>query len=99
MGDAVSARYFRSSSAVYESIRAQLDAAWGYPSADGKTLTAVMPADTAPHDSVGRVYLVVDAAYCEYVLPSQILSDMLSSGAVEEIDEATYQSALQEPDA
>lgn len=97
MGDAVSARYFRSSVAVYEAVRAQLDAAWGYPSPDGKTLTAITPASHAVTDAGGRVHLVVDANYCDYVLPSQLLPQLLSAGAVEEISEATYRAALPQP--
>lgn len=87
-------RYFRSAPTVYAAICAQLDAAWGYPNADTKTERALPLADTLPADEQGRVYLAISADYCEYVLPSQLLPDLLASGAVEEIDAATYQAAL-----
>ena len=87
-------RYFRASRPVYESIREQLDAAWGYPNADTKTETALPPASHLYSDSQGRVYLAVSASYCEYVLPSEMLPELLASGAVEEIGEAAYLAAL-----
>lgn len=94
MGDAVSARYFRSLPEVHEAVRSQLDAAWGYPAADGKTLTAIAPASGLPADGQGRVYLAISAEYCEYVLPSEMLPQLLASGAVEEVDAAAYAAVL-----
>jgi hypothetical protein len=87
-------RYFRSADSVYEAIRSQLDAAWGYPNAETKTLTALPPASQCLHDSQGRVYLAISAGYCEYVLPSQMLPELIATGAVEEIDEAAYRAVL-----
>lgn len=91
-------RYFRSTDAVYESVRAQLDAAWGYPNAETKTQTAIPPADECPHDDQGRVYLAISAAYCDYVLPSQMLPELLSSGTVEEISAAEYRASIPQPE-
>lgn len=87
-------RYFRSTYAIYESIRSQLDVAWGYPNAATKTLTAIPPAGELPVDAQGRVYLAIDAAYCDYILPSQMLPELIASGAVEEIDAAAYGAVL-----
>lgn len=87
-------RYFRSALAIYEQVRAQLDAAWGYPNAETKTLTAIPPASECPHDDQGRVYLAISAEYCDYILPSQMLPELLASGAVEEIDEEAYRAVL-----
>lgn len=90
-------RYFRSIAAVYESIRSQLDAAWGYPNAETKTLTAIPSVGELPTDPQGRVYLAISAEYCEYILPSQMLPELLASGAVEEIDAAAYESVFPTP--
>lgn len=87
-------RYFRSLPTVYESIRSRLDAAWGYPNDETKTLTAIPPAAELPVDQQGRVYLAIDAAYCDYILPSQMLPELLASGAVEELTAAEYEAAL-----
>ena len=84
-------RYFRSTAAVYASICSQLDTAYGYPNAETKT-ERTLP-ELAPHAD-GLVYLAIDAAYCEYILPSQLLSDLLASGAVEEITEDEYRNTL-----
>ena len=87
-------RYFRASPAVYAAICSQLDAAWGYPNAETKTERALPLADTLPTDSQGRVYLAISSEYCDYILPSQLLPELLASGAVEEIDASTYVAVL-----
>lgn len=89
-------RYFRALPAVYASICSQLDAAYGYPNAETKTertlpLVADLPTDAAGR---GRVYLAVDAAYCDFILPGEMLPQLLASGAVEEITEADYKAVV-----
>jgi hypothetical protein len=87
-------RYFRTTPAVYAGICSQLDTAYGYPNAETKTLRTLPLAVDLPADGQGRVYLAVDAAYCEYILPGKMLPDLLASGAVEEVDAATYAALL-----
>jgi hypothetical protein len=87
-------RYFRSATAVYASICDQLDVAYGYPNAETKTLRTLPLASDLPSDAQGRVYLAVSDDYCEYVLPSQLLPQLLASGAVEEITADEYQAAI-----
>lgn len=85
-------RYFRTSDAdLYESIRLQLDAAWGHPTPDGKTITCIDPVAVAPRDAAGRVLLAVRAEFLAYEPAASILPQLLASGAVEEISEAEYQ--------
>jgi hypothetical protein len=83
-------RYFRSTPAVYGAICAQLDAAYGYPNAETKTARTLPLAADLPSDGQGRVYLAIAADYCEYNLPSEMLPQLIASGAVEEIDAAAY---------
>ena len=90
-------RYFRSTAAVYASICAQLDAAYGYPNAEPKTERALPLASDLPTDGQGRVYLAISQEYCDYILPSEMLPGLLASGAVEEIDEAAYFAAVNRP--
>lgn len=85
---------FRSTPAVYADICVQLDAAYGYPNAETKTLRTLPLVSDLPSDNAGRLYLAISGEYCEYVLPSQLLPQLLASGAVEEITEAEYRSAL-----
>jgi hypothetical protein len=87
-------RYFRSTPAVYASICSQLDSAYGYPNAETKTERALPLAADLPTDAQGRVYLAISAEYCEYILPSEMLPQLLASGAVEEVDAATYAAVL-----
>jgi len=84
-------RYFRiASDAVYESIRLQLDAAWGHPTPDGSTVTCVDPAAVAPHDAEGRVLLAVLPEFCEYESVAAMLPQLLASGVVAEIEASEY---------
>lgn len=87
-------RYFRALPAVYESVNSQLDAAYGYPNAETKTLRTLPPSGELPSDSQGRVYLAVDADYCDYILPGQLLPDLIQSGAVDELTAAQYAAVL-----
>lgn len=85
-------RYFRASDAIYESVRAQLDAAWGHPNA--LAATCVEPAATAPHDNDGLVVLAVDSSFCEYEAVAAVLPGLLASGAVQEITSGQYAAAM-----
>ena len=87
-------RYFRTTPAVYAGICSQLDAAYGYPNAETKTERTLPLAADLPADGQGRVYLAVDAAYCDYILPGEMLPQLLATGAVEEVDAATYAAVL-----
>ena len=87
-------RYFRSAPAVYADICAQLDAAYGYPNAETKTERTLPPAGELPSDGQGRVYLAISADYCDYILPSQMLPELLASGAVEEVTAGQYAAVL-----
>jgi hypothetical protein len=87
-------RYFRSTPAVYASICAQLDAAYGYPNAETKTERSLLLVSDLPADAQGRVYLAISAAYCDYILPSEMLPQLLASGAVEEVTAAVYEALV-----
>jgi len=87
-------RYFRCTPDVYVVVCTQLDAAYGYPNAETKTSRALPLASELPADQDGRIYLAIAAQYCDYVLPSEMLPQLLAGGAVEEIDAATYLQEL-----
>ena len=87
-------RYFRTSdAALYDSVRTQLDAAWGHPTPDGQTITCFDPVAVAPRDAEGRILLAVSAEFTEFPAAAAMLPDLLASGAVEEITAAEYQPA------
>lgn len=86
-------RFFRGSVAVYEAIRADLDAAWGLPN-DSGTATCIAPASTAHKDAQGRVLLAVHDEFATWEPAATLLPQLLASGAVEEITQAEYQAAL-----
>lgn len=92
-------RFFRvASDAVYEEARRALDAAWGLPNEQTKTVTCVEPAETAPHDADGRVLLAVLPEFCEYEAVASMLPSLLASGAVEEISADEYRASLPQPE-
>lgn len=92
-------RYFRTADAdLYESIRLQLDAAWGHPTADGSTVTCIDPVAVAPRDLSGRVLLAVRDEFVTYEPAASILPQLLASGAVEEITEAEFAAAVARPE-
>ena len=87
-------RYFRATPAVYADVCAQLDAAYGYPSEATKTLRTLPLAADLPADAEGLVYLMISADYCDFILPGQLLPELLASGAVEEVTKAEYESLV-----
>jgi hypothetical protein len=90
-----SQRYFRTADeALYESIRLQLDAAWGHPTPDGKSVTCFDPAAVAPSDGSGRLLLAVREEFATWEPAATLLPQLLASGAVEEISESVYRAAL-----
>lgn len=91
----VAQRYFRSSSQVYEAMRLQLDAAFGYP--DEHTQTVWSPVDQAVRDAAGRCLLAVRSESCERPAVASVLPALIANGAVEEIDAEAYQAALTAP--
>lgn len=92
-------RYFRTAdAALYESIRLQLDAAWGHPNAETKTETCIDPAAVAPRDSHGRILLAVRPEFCEFAAVAAMLPSLLAGGVVEEIDASEYQPVVDTPE-
>lgn len=93
MGNPVlSQRFFRASAEVYEAVRLQLDAAFGYP--DGVTSTVWEPAATAQRDSLGRCLLALRAESCYRPQFASVLPSLIAGGAVEEITEDEYRASL-----
>lgn len=89
----MSQRFFRAAVATYETIRADLDSAWGLPNDKG-TATCIAPAATAPKDSQGRVLLAVNDEFATWEPAATLLPQLLTSGVVEEISEAEYRDSL-----
>ena len=88
-------RYFRTADdALYESVRLGLDAVWGHPSPDGRTVTCIDPAAVAPRDSQGRIVLAVNNEFCAYSVVVDLLPQLLAGGGVEEVDDMAYRAAF-----
>ena len=87
-------RFFAAPEETYEMVRTGLNAAWGLPNDKG-THTCMRPAsDNAPRDSQGRVIVAVQSDWCDWVPATEMLPQLLASGAIEEITEAEYLAAL-----
>lgn len=92
----VNQRFFRSTDAIYEAVRLQLDAEWGHGPGT-KATTCYEPAATAPHDAEGRVVLAVLEEFCDYEAVAVILPELLASGLVDEIDQQAYWAVTDAP--
>jgi hypothetical protein len=92
-------RYFRCEAGdqAYEQARLALDAAWGHPNSETKTVTCIDQAAVAPRDAQGRIVLAVNNEFCEYPAAQQMLASMTEQGAVTEITEAEYRAAVESP--
>ena len=92
-------RFFRceSGDVTYEQVRATLDAAWGLPNAETKTVTCIDPANVAPRDNVGRIVLAVADEWCDYTVVVDLLPEMLAAGSVSEITAEQYAACIQSP--
>jgi hypothetical protein len=84
-------RYFRADEATYEAVRQQLDAAWGLP-ANGQE-TCYAPAWRGQKDANGMLLLAVREEFATWEPAATLLPQLLASGAVQEIDAATYHAA------
>ena len=89
-------RYFRclAGDGAYEQIRTTLDAVWGHPNPETKTVTCIDPVAVAPRDTQGRIMLATSEAFCEYAASEQMLASVLSSGVIEEISAADYLAGM-----
>jgi len=90
--------YFRTAdNDLYESVRLQLDAAWGHPTADGSTITCIDPAGVAPKDNAGRILLAVRNEFVLHEPAATMLPQLLQSGQVEQISEQEYADSVVHP--
>lgn len=86
-------RFFRSSPAVYADVLATLDAAWGFPKNGFDHV--FLPLNYAPQKD-GMAYLAIQAADAEMEPASEMLPQLLASGAVVEVTQADYRAAMPE---
>lgn len=88
-------RFFVASPGVYESIRLQLDAAWGHGPGTG-TVTCYTPVSAVPINADGNVILAVRREFCDYPAAAEMLPQLLEAGVVTEITRADYLMPLPE---
>lgn len=81
-------RFFRAPDAVYEAIRAQVDAAWGYPTAF--TATCVPPAAEQWHDASGWCVIALSVDWLSWPPLPSLVGGAVQSGLVEEIGEGEF---------
>ena len=85
-------RCFATTDATYEAMRAAVDSAWGYPTPH--TRTCVPPAVEQWHDDEGRVVIALTLEWLSWEPVPSMIGRALAAGAVTEIDEATFWSAM-----
>ena len=89
-------RFFATTDATYEAMRAAVDAAWGYPTP--QTLTCVPPAAEQWHDASGRVVIGIRLDWLSWQPVPSMIGGAISAGAVSEIDEATFWAVAPKPE-
>ena len=90
-------RFLKASPAVYESMRLQIDAAWGYPTPH--TETCIPTAADQFKAADGDCIMGVKVEWCEWEPVATLLPQMLAAGVVTEISEADYWAAMPQPPA
>jgi len=85
-------RFFRAAPAVYESIRAQIDAAWGYPTPH--TLTSIPTAADQNKDAGGNCIMAVRLEWLGWEPVATLVPQAVESGLIEEMSEAEYWAAI-----
>jgi hypothetical protein len=88
-------RFLKAAPAVYESMRAEIDAAWGYPTAH--TQTCIPPASEQIKAADGDCIMGVKAEWCDWEPVATLLPQMLAAGMIDEISEAEYWAAMPQP--
>ena len=84
-------RFFATTDDVYESMRAAVDSAWGYPTF--ATLTCVPPAGEQWRDASGRVVIALTLEWLSWEPVPTMLGGAIAAGVVTEIDEPTFWAA------
>jgi len=84
-------RYFATSEAVYERIRAELNAAFGFP--DGNGTDSVFVAAEYAYQADGKYLLWGRADWCDMPMVAPIVGQALAGGDVVEISEQHYWAA------
>lgn len=85
-------RFFKASPTVYEAIRKQIDAAWGYPTAH--TQTSIPPAAEQHKAADGDCLMGVKVEWTTWEPVATLLPQLIAAGQVEEISEAAYWAAV-----
>lgn len=83
-------RYFAATAENYESVRAALDAALGFPNPSTGTITAIPPASEAIVGIDGRMLMAAadEQASGEYVAP--VIADAVATGLIAELTAAEF---------
>lgn len=85
-------RFFKAPPAVYESLRAQIDAAWHYPTQH--TQTSIPAADDQHKATDGDCVMAVRLEWLGWEPVATLLPQAVASGMIEEISEAEYWAAI-----
>ena len=89
-------RFLKASPAVYEQVRAQIDAAWGYPTA--YTATSIPTAAEQHKAADGDCIMGVTTEWTTWEPVATVLPQLIAAGAVVELTEAQYWAAMPQPE-
>jgi hypothetical protein len=89
-------RFLKAAPAVYESMRAQIDAAWGYPTPH--TQTCIPPAAEQFKAADGDCVMGVQIEWTTWEPVATLLPQMIAAGMIEEISEADFWAVVSPAD-
>lgn len=85
-------RFFKAAPDVYESLRTQIDAAWGYPTPH--TQTSIPPAAEQHKAADGDCIMGVKSEWLDWEPVATLMPQAIAAGLVSEITEAEYWAAM-----
>ena len=85
-------RFFKAAPDVYESLRTEIDAAWGYPTPH--TYTSIPPAAEQHKAADGDCIMGVKAEWLGWEPVATLIPQAIAAGLVAEITEAEYWAAM-----
>ena len=84
--------FFSAAPEVYESLRAQIDAAWGYPTP--YTQTCIPPADEQHKTAAGHCVIGVRVEWLGWEPVATLIPAAIAEGQINEITEAEYWATM-----
>jgi hypothetical protein len=89
-------RFLKAAPAVYESLRAQIDSAWGFPTLH--TQTSMPPAADQNKHADGDCIMAVRVSWLAWEPVATLIPQAIEDGLIAEMSEAEYWASVAKPE-